>query len=312
MGRRDRLADVATTRFEQAFSEAFGSFPVTIEQNARKHLSSEAARDGVLRTFAAPCRWSIRYSLEPFAIVAARTEELTRAVDTLDYVFDAASGEDTHWSTPILVAPIAPDAPAYRQDWVPASSVPVVHFGGGASRSERHTSARRPASRSAMDPVAGGGSLVRDLREAGRQRASSPGAMAAGAVPSHRDRRRAHRAGALERGPPAMTFPRGLLSCTLVGVLGFGCDDAPPRPPPPRIARAIVAREHLRAVLPPDWPVGMTWAVEGKAPYNSRNALEEQGGMNAWWAGQNEFRGVENDGGRRPGLGPHSLVGSRL
>lgn len=87
-----------------------------------------------------------------------------------------------------------------------------------------------------------------------------------------------------------------LLAAGAWGAASGGCDDAPPRPPPPRMARAIVASEHLRAVIPPDWPVGMTWAVEGKAPYNSRNALEEQGAMNAWWAGQIEFRVVENDG----------------
>src|SRR5690606_8718955 len=53
----------------------------------------EALLDATIRTerfYQPPCRWSIRYSLEPFAIVAARTEALTRAVDAQDYVFDPA------------------------------------------------------------------------------------------------------------------------------------------------------------------------------------------------------------------------------
>lgn len=54
--------------------------------------------------------------------------------------------------------------------------------------------------------------------------------------------------------------------------------------------------EHLRAAMPPDWREGMSWAVEGKAFYDSDAALDEQGAFNAGWAGEIEFRVVEVDG----------------
>lgn len=54
-------------------------------------------------------------------------------------------------------------------------------------------------------------------------------------------------------------------------------------------------QEHLRAAMPPDWPVGMTWVIEGMAPHDSRYALEERHNTAAW-TGEIELRVVENDG----------------
>ena len=85
-----------------------------------------------------------------------------------------------------------------------------------------------------------------------------------------------------------------LVASALLCVVAMACRDAPP----PRRSRyrTTMEQEHLRAAMPPDWPVGMTWAIEGKSPYDSRAALEEQGFHNATWAGEIEFRVVENDG----------------
>ena len=82
-----------------------------------------------------------------------------------------------------------------------------------------------------------------------------------------------------------------LVASVVLCVVATACSDAPP----PRRARyrTTMEQEHLRAAMPPDWPVGMTWAIEGKSPYDSRAALEEQGFHNATWAGEIEFRVVE-------------------